>query len=166
MTTLEHPPGQAVNPSPPDDAATHDGDVPAPVETPKRMTVSRMLELLLTKPPSGSYVSLTRAPNGGVTIDVKVTAAEAGSPTAASIAAEMILDALADVYPAVPDHEAATVSLTRNAKGETQIDVTGRTSAEQPSLEGLAARVEAEYDSKRRKYPMLDGRTAKPGSVE
>lgn len=63
--------------------------------------------------------------------------------------------------------ERSTVSLTRNAKGETQIEVTVRT-AEDGSITTVA---EAEavardvYDRLRARYPMSDGRVGAGGEA-
>jgi hypothetical protein len=63
-------------------------------------------------------------------------------------------------------HEPADVTFTRNAKGETQVSVSGKTSPTGVRwLEQLEAAVAQTYDHARMRYPMEDGSTAKPGSV-
>ena len=54
--------------------------------------------------------------------------------------------------PAAPEH---TVGLTLNAKGDVQIEVTGRGT----DLEALAASVEAAFDALCEKYPRGNGGT-------
>ena len=58
---------------------------------------------------------------------------------------EVTMTALART-PAQPEH---TVGLTLNAKGDVQIEVTGRGT----DLEGLAASVQAAFDALCEKYP-------------
>lgn len=65
---------------------------------------------------------------------------------------EVTMTALART-PAQPEH---TVGLTLNAKGDVQIEVTGRGT----DLEGLAASVTAEFDALCEKYPRGNGGTA------
>lgn len=61
----------------------------------------------------------------------------------------------------------SSVSLTRNAKGETQIEVVVRTSdaGEVTTTDAAAAKAVELYDNLRRKYPLASGYTAKPGTV-
>lgn len=119
---------------------------------PKRLSLSEILEMVLTRQTERSTVALSRTSSGDVVIDVKVSAesvAQAGEQAQAE------LERLEALYPrTVATHE-PTISLTRNAKGETQIDVksTG------------VDRTIAEYDKARAKYPMANGATAKPGTV-
>jgi hypothetical protein len=56
------------------------------------------------------------------------------------------------------DH--STVTLSRNAKGETQIEVVVRTgeSDEVASVDDAAAKATAIFDQLRRRFPMNDGR--------
>jgi hypothetical protein len=62
--------------------------------------------------------------------------------------------------------ERSSVSLTRNAKGETQIEVVVRTNDEtETTIDQALAKAVDVYDQLRRQYPMLDGHTARPGSV-
>ena len=65
---------------------------------------------------------------------------------------EVTMSALART-PAQPEH---TVGLTLNAKGDVQIEVTGRGT----DLEGLAGSVQATFDALRAKYPRENGTTA------
>jgi hypothetical protein len=136
----------------------------------KRLSLSAIIELMLTRGAGDrSAVTLTRTSSGGTAIDVKVRTGDDGElltvEQAASKAAE-VFDALTERYPESVGHENAAVSLTRNAKGETQIDVTARTSdGGETTLAGLAKQAAKEYDAARRAYPMANGHTAKPGTV-
>ena len=119
---------------------------------PKRLTLSDVLSMVLTRPTGGPTVSLTRTAAGDVTFDVRATAdtlAEAGQ------LAEAEFNRLDALYPRkVTDHQPA-VSMSRNAKGDTQLEVKGV---------GLDATIAA-YDKARGRYPMGNGATARPGSV-
>lgn len=119
-------------------------------ERPKRLTLSEIVEMLLTRSSDRNSVALTRTASGDVHIEVKATAETLEQ---AGELAQAELERLQALYPhreAVP-----TVSLTRNAKGDTQVDVKGS---------GYET-VQADYDRARSAYPMANGLTAKPGSV-
>jgi hypothetical protein len=118
----------------------------------KRLTLSEILEMMLTRTSDRSTVSLARTASGEVVIDVKV-AAETVEQAGQLAQAEMARLAL--VYPRSEQSAEPTVSLTRNAKGETQIDVKGLGWDETQKV----------YDGARMAYPMANGLTAKPGSV-
>lgn len=62
----------------------------------------------------------------------------------------------------------SSVTLTRNAKGETQIEVVVRTSdaAGAQTVDEAAAKACELYDSMRDRYPMLDGLTAAKDTVK
>jgi hypothetical protein len=118
---------------------------------PRRLTLSEIVEMLLTKSHDRSHVSLSRTAAGDVVIDVKVTAEtveEAGA------LAQAELERLSEMYPR-DDRSKPTVSLTRNAKGDTQVDVKGNGWDETQKV----------YDVARMAYPMSNGLSAKPGSV-
>ena len=140
-------------------------------DAPRRMTLSRVLELVLDRRVrDSSTVTLSRAANGETIIDVKVHAGGDGDDARSEAEAEALavemFDRLRDRYPRLPAVAPASVSLTRNAKGETQVEVSARTGEGGPeTLESLAEAVQASYDKARRQYPMLDGRTAAPGAV-
>ena len=120
---------------------------------PKRLSLSEILELLLTKQSGDrSTVSLTRTASGEVVVDVKVSAETVGE---ASEAAQAELARLAELYPRSEQSTEPGVSLSRNAKGDTQVEVKGVGWDE----------TKAVYDKARAAYPMANGLTAKPGSV-
>ncbi len=144
---------------------TTDEHVPA-----KRLSLSAIVEMLLTR--SGgqrSAVTLTRNAAGETQIDVTVRAGDdddVATALDAEVRAVEIYDRLCARFPANGTHDNAEIQLTRNAKGETQISVTGKTSAQGwRSLDEADAAVKTVYDQHRRKYPMESGLTAKPGSV-
>ena len=137
---------------------------------PRRLSLSQILELVLTRGAGErSAVTLTRSPSGDTIIDVKVrTGDDADTATVEDAArrAVEVYERLRETYPVRGAHENASVTLTRNARGETQIDVGAKTSeGGYATLDALVDGVHEAYDKARMKYPMLDGRTAKPGSV-
>ena len=131
---------------------------------PKRLSLSEIVELLLTRRPSASSVTLSRAASGDTAIEVKVSATEAGTIAEAEAEARATYDRLREAYPD-RQRESSAISLTRNAKGDTQVDLTARTGDEYPTLEALYPAAVKLYDNARAKYPMANGLTAKPGSV-
>lgn len=140
-----------------------------PDEKPKRLSLSHVLEMMLARNAGDrSLVTLGRNAAGETTIEVTVRTGDEGeilTATDAEARAAEIYDRLLARYPVSNNHANAEVSLTRNAKGDTQLTVSGKTTAETPTLDGLAAAVVSAYDGTRAKYPMSDGRTARPGSV-
>jgi len=131
-----------------------------PTERPKRLSLSQIVELLLTRPVTDrSSVTLTRNASGETQIAVHMTGDDAERE------ATEAYDRLGALYPSQNGHDDAEVSLTRNAKGETQMTVSAKTSDRLPSLDAVNDGVREAYDKTRMKYPMADGRTAKPGSV-
>lgn len=140
-------------------------------DRPKRLSLSQIVELLLTRAGAGERSSVTLAQNAaGVTqIEVKVRTGDdddIATVDAATAKAQALYDALRERYPRDDTHDNAEVSLTRNAKGETQIAVEVKTSPDGiASLAEAARQAQEVYDAARREYPMADGFTAKPGSV-
>ncbi len=136
----------------------------------KRLSLSQIVELLLTRS-SGerSAVTLTRNAKGETQIEVHVRTGDSGDVLTVEDAEQRATDAydrLRAKYPAANGHDESAVTLTRNAKGETQIEVTTKTSdAGLPTIDAAADAVRKVYDATRAKYPMADGHTAKPGSV-
>lgn len=124
------------------------------IETPrpKRLSLSEILEMVLTRSADRSTVSLTRTASGEVVIDVMVAADTIGE---AGEAAEAEMARLAEVYPRNEQSAEPTVGLSRNAKGDTQIEVKGVGWDD----------TQAEYDRARMAYPMANGYTARPGTV-
>lgn len=120
---------------------------------PKRLSLSEILELVLTRSHSDrSTVSLTRTASGEVAIDVKVAAETVGE---AGEIAQAEYERLAGLYPRSEQATEPVVSLSRNAKGDTQIDVKGAGWDDTQTV----------YDNARAAYPMANGLTAKPGTV-
>lgn len=137
-------------------------------ERPKRLSLSQIVELLLTRPTRDrSLVSLSRNAAGEVVIDVTAHAGEGETLEDAERNAVEAFERLSAQY-ARRDaaHENGEVTLTRNAKGETQIAVSAKTGeGKLKTLAALEAETRKVYDATRMKYPMADGMTAKPGSV-
>jgi hypothetical protein len=115
-----------------------------------------------------SSVSLSRNAAGDTSIDVTVRVGDEGAETvedAARIARDHYA-ALTVLYPPAPEHDGSSVTLTRNAKGETQVAVELKATGHGAStLDAAAAQAVGAYDQLRAKYPMANGLTAKPGSV-
>lgn len=65
------------------------------------------------------------------------------------------------------EHGASSVTLSRNAKGETQIEVVVRTSESGAvkTIEQAEAAARATYDSLRRAYPLASGMTGGAGGT-
>lgn len=105
-------------------------EVATPV-VPSRMTLSRVVEMLLTRNAGEkSVVALTRNANGDTQIEVRVgTGNDADVQTVeeAEAKAREVYDRLAAAYSVDRGHDNAEVSLTRNAKGDTQIGVQVKT---------------------------------------
>lgn len=140
---------------------------PAVKERPKRMTLSDVLELVLTRSSRNRpQVTIGRTAAGVTTWTVDISAGEDETADDAERRAVAIHDRLLRKYPAPSDHEQAEVTLTRNAKGDTQIAVSAKTTDAEPSLVKLEAAVRKVYDVTRQNYPMGDGLTARPGSVK
>lgn len=129
-----------------------------------RLSLSEILQLLLTKgTPERSSVTLSRNAKGETQIEVTVrTGDSAGIETVeqAEQAARESYDRLRDEYPLPDANGGGAVTLSRNAKGETQIEVVARTS----DLPGTSAELDTAYTTARRlfdncrsRYPMSDG---------
>jgi hypothetical protein len=140
---------------------------PAETERPKRLSLSQILEMMLSRPTrTHPSVTLTYTTSGAVTwsIDSPVEEGETVAAAAERIAA--VHDGLLDRYPPSAEHDAAEVTLTRNAKGDTQIAVSAKTTPETQTVDEVVAKVRKVYDATRAQYPMPDGMTARPGSVK
>lgn len=128
-------------------------DIP---ERPKRLTLSEIVALLLQRGPDRSAVTLTRNAKGGTQFDV---VARAETVAEAETQAREVYDRLAADYPAPDSHFGGSqVGLVRNAKGDTQIDVTVK--VEGGDAESVA-RAQAEaadvFDRTRARFPMASG---------
>ncbi len=141
----------------------------ATAERPKRLTLSQIVGLLLTRGAGErSAVALTRNASGETQIEVSIRTGDDGAIVTAEDAerkAVEVYERLRQKYPQRNGHDNADVSLTRNARGETQVSISVKTSEEIRTVERAAAEARKVYDNLRGKYPMVDGYTAKPGSV-
>lgn len=131
-------------------------------ETPKRLTLSEIVDRLLTRPAGGSHVSVSRNAKGDVQIDVSVRVLDEGEVTtleAAKARAVELYDELAALYPLAATGDNAEVSLTRNAKGETQVAVEVKSVGERggETLEDAGERAATLYESLRARFPTLTG---------
>lgn len=105
----------------------------------------------LNRAASRPSVSISRDASGHYSYDVRVTN---DSATLALTTAREIEQELAAQFPAAePAPERHKVSLTRNAKGETQIDLDGKwTDADELTT------VAEHYETLRARYPLADGK--------
>jgi hypothetical protein len=132
-------------------------------ERAKRLTLSQIVEQLLTRGGGErSSVTLTRNATGETQIEVKVRTGDDSEVTtveAAEAKAAEVYERLRVAYPARPGHDGSSVSLTRNAKGETQIDVEVKTSenGSASTVEQAAAIAATEYETLRGRYPLASG---------
>lgn len=125
-------------------------------ETPHRISLSRIVELMLTRPTDHSTISLSRNARGDTEVSVAVRAHGELTVEGAELLAQTVYERLCQFYPvsSEQDEGQASVSLTRNAKGETQIDVGVRGKGEPRDVAGA---VRVEYDRLRSAYPMASG---------
>lgn len=142
-----------------------------PTPQPKRLTLSQIVERLIDRPSrSSSSVAISRSSSGAIGIDVSVAVGEETFPAtvqdAAAVATE-VFDALRALYPEPEPHDQAEVTYTRNAKGDTQVSVSAKTTPTGTrTLADLEAETRKVYDAGRMKYPMADGHSARPGTVK
>ena len=144
-------------------------DVTKPTEvgrvTPKRLSLSEILELVLTRRGEKSSVTLTRASYDYTHIEVSVRTGDDETVEDAERRAREVYDRLSLAYPARP-HDNSAVTLTRNAKGETQVDVSIKSSGNgAATIEDAETKAVDVYDRMRGAYPMANGTSAKAGSV-
>ena len=112
----------------------------------ERMTISRALEMALTRNTGPrNEVSLTLDRDGNVSPRVTATHDDLNEAERAALAS---MERVQEKYPRQANGHAPELSikLSRNAKGETQIEVSG---------EGAA--VVEEYERLRARYPLSDG---------
>jgi len=134
---------------------------------PKRLSLSEILQLVLTRQVAEpSAITLLRNAAGETVIEVKVKAHEDGGLAAVEEAAEHAVDIYEQLrvhYPYASDVDDAAVKLTRNAKGETQIDVEVKTDAASAAttIDLAEAKAQATYERLRRQYPLADGTATK-----
>lgn len=86
-----------------------------------------------------------------------------GTPAGGRMTLSKVLEALL----AKREHGMSSVTLTRNAKGETQIEVVVRTSEDGAvtTIEEAEAVAVRTFDALRNRYPMRDGTTAGTGAA-
>ena len=135
----------------------------------KRMTLSQVVERLLTRSAERSYVNLTRNAKGETQIDVKVQTGEHGDVQTVEDAETKALEVynrLRALHPSSGTRDQTTVELTRNAKGDTQVAVQVRTGddGDVQTWEQASGAATKMYDKLRSQYPMANGDTkpAKP----
>jgi len=136
------------------------------IERPRRLTLSQILEMVLARRTAVSGVTLTRTASGDTQIDVQVRLDD--NVTTVEDAERKALEVygrISELYPHRSGHDNSSVTLSRNAKGETQIEVVSRTSDGLATVDEASAKAVDVYDKARMAYPMANGLTAKPGSV-
>jgi hypothetical protein len=138
----------------------------------KRLTLSQIVEQLLTRGGGErSSVTLTRNATGETQIEVKVRTGDDSDVTTVEDAERKAVEVygrLRDDFPARPGHDGSSVSLTRNAKGETQIDVEVKTSenGSAATVEQAAEVAATEYEKLRGRYPLASGYVGATGEAK
>lgn len=135
--------------------------------TPKRLTLSTIVEMLLNRGPAQrSYVTLTRNAKGDTQIEVTIRVGDDDgleTPDDAASLAASIYARMRDLYPHETGSTAgSSVAVTRNAKGDTQIAVEVKTTDGPPgarTLEEAEAEARSTYERLTRRYPMANGTT-------
>jgi hypothetical protein len=142
--------------------------VSAEPERQRRLTLSQILALVLSRGDRDrSVVTIARNAAGDTQVEVKVRVGDADEVATADAAAEkarQLYDQLTEVYPTGAQHDGASVSLTRNAKGDTQVDVDVRTAGAGDVVTAEQAETKAAevYERLTARYPLADG-TARGG---
>lgn len=140
-------------------------------ERPKRLTLSQIVEQLLARGGGErSSVTLVRNATGETQIEVKVRTGDDGELATVEDAerkAAEVYERLRAAYPARPRDDGSSVSLSRNAKGETQIDVAVKTSenGSAPTVERAAEVAASEYETLRARYPLASGYVGATGGA-
>ncbi len=144
---------------------------PELVAAPKRLTLSHIVEMLLTRSAGErSSVSITRNASGATQLEVSVRTGDDGDVVTVEDAkrkAIEVYEQLVAQYPASNGNENAEVALTRNAKGDTQIVVTAKTSdgSKFTTLDEVAAGAIEVYETTRAKYPASDESVGRGGQA-
>lgn len=127
-------------------------------EKPKRLSLSEVLGMVLARGHERSSVSLTRNAKGETQIEVVARTAEGESVADAEQRAGEVYDRLLAKYGGAGGEIAGggSVTLTRNAKGETQIEVVART-AEGEDVQAAEKVALETFDRIRRTHPMSSG---------
>lgn len=128
-------------------------------ERPKRLTLSQIVELLLSRGSADrSTVSVARNARGETQFEVTVRTGEEGGVQTVEEAEQKALEVYArleDRYPPRNGHDNGSIEVTRNAKGETQISVEMKTGENGvTTLEDAAYKALGTYDRTRMRYPM------------
>jgi hypothetical protein len=128
-------------------------------EKPKRLSLSQIVEMLLTRTPADrSAVTIARNAKGETQIEVKVQAGGGEDVVTVEDAeqkAREVYERLHALYPPANGHDNASVSLTRNAKGETQIAVELKTAeGSVPTLAAAAEATRETYNNLQTNYPV------------
>lgn len=132
-------------------------------ERPKRLSLSQIVEMLLTRSSTErSVVTLTRNASGETQIEVTVRTGDDGETVTVEDAEEKarsVYERLRQSYPVASGHDNAVVELTRNAKGETQIEVQVRTSAggRLETIQAARDEVTSVFGSLRSRFPLSFG---------
>lgn len=143
-------------------------ETPASAPAAKRLSLSQIVEMLLTRHSDRSTVSLTRNAKGETQIDVQVRTADTSDVATVEDAerkAREVYDRLVAAYPLPDAPDEAMVELTRNAKGETQIEVQVRAN----DATGIRSLDEAKdaageaFATLRTRFPMTHGAVAGDG---
>jgi hypothetical protein len=129
----------------------------------KRLSLSQILEMVLTRGDRDrSVVTLSRNAAGETQIEVKVRVGDSDEVVTVDDASEKaseLYDLLRIDYPTTAGHDNATVSLSRNAKGETQVDVDVKTSGagDVVTVEQAETKATEVYERLRGRYPLASG---------
>lgn len=128
---------------------------------PRRLSLSQILELVLTRSSDRSLVALTRNAKGETQIEVQVRTADSGEVATIEDAerkAREVYDRLRAEYPAREGDE-GVVELTRNAKGETQIEVQVKAtdSGRVTSIDAAKDEATEAFKTLRGRFPLSDG---------
>lgn len=133
-------------------------ETPPKPDQPKRLTLSQIIELMLTRSAARqSTVGISRNGKGEVSIEVKVGTMDEGAIVTVEDAerkAAEVYERLHAAYAPSSGHEDAQVELTRNAKGETQVSVEVKTTA--GGIETAQAAAETArtlYEQTRERFP-------------
>lgn len=139
-----------------------------PEQHAKRLSMSQILEMVLSRGGGDrSAVTIGRSPSGIPYFEVVARTGEGESVEDAEQRARAVYERLGADYAVPQAHDNADLTLTRNAKGETQVAISAKTSPVGiAKLDELLEVLQQAYDSARMSYPMADGYTARPGSVK
>lgn len=137
-----------------------------PAKAAHRLSLSQILEMVLTRASDHSTVTLSRNAKGETQIDVQIRTGSQDDITTveqAEQAARAIYNRLRDEYPLPVKGDEGEITLTRNAKGDTQIAVELKTGTTEETLTIEQARDRASdvYEQLRGRWPAADGTVGK-----